>query len=226
MPRSDPHIWDNVFATWDFQKMPFPSKLATEIGQVFKGILPTGASLLEAGSGSGELSAYLASIGYNVTLLDLSDVALSLSRELFKKHGLLGSFQKGDLFNLPFAEGSFDCVWNSGVLEHYTDQEIVAALKEMARVSKGLVITVVPNAGAIFYRLGKWNLERKGKLKTVKGMPFIDLSEYGVGKLVAGGKINKGIVVAVEKWTQKAEKVIKEAGGKIISPKEVEGVAS
>ncbi len=70
------------------------------------------------------------------------------------------------------------------------------------------------------------NLERKGKLKTVKGMPFIDLSEYGVGKLVAGGKINKGIVVAVEKWTQKAEKVIKEAGGKIISPKEVEGVAS
>ncbi len=163
MLSSEPTLWDEVLGTWDLEKIPFPSKLALEIGKVFEGVLPKGASLLEAGSGSGELSAYLASIGYTVALLDFSDVALSLSKGLFRKHELPGSFQKGDLFNLPFADGSFDCVWNSGVLEHYRDQEIVEALREMARVSKGLVITFVPNAGAIFYRLGKWDMERRGK---------------------------------------------------------------
>ena len=162
MPRPDPGIWNGIFATWDVEKKPFPSRLAVEVGQVFEEALPKGASLLEAGSGSGELSAYLASLGYKVVLLDFSDVALSVSKELLRKHDLCGTFQKGDLFDLPFVDGAFNCVWNCGVLEHYTDQEIVSALREMARVSKELVITVVPNAGAILYRLGKWELERKG----------------------------------------------------------------
>ncbi len=70
------------------------------------------------------------------------------------------------------------------------------------------------------------NLEERGELKTFEGTPFIDLSQYGVGKLVGGGKMDKKIVVAVEKWTERAEKAIKDAGGKVISPREIEGVAS
>ena len=69
------------------------------------------------------------------------------------------------------------------------------------------------------------NLERRGELKTLEGAPFVNLSEYGVGKLVGRGRVDRTLVVAVESWTEKAEKMIKEAGGKIISPKEVPGVA-
>jgi len=70
------------------------------------------------------------------------------------------------------------------------------------------------------------NLERGGKLRTVKGLPLVNLSEMGVGKLVGRGKIQKPLLVVVEKWTETAEKSIKEAGGSLITPKELEGVAS
>jgi len=70
------------------------------------------------------------------------------------------------------------------------------------------------------------NFERRGELKLVEGMPFLNLAELGIGKLVAGGKLDRKVFVVVERWTEKAEKAIKEAGGKIISPKELQGVAS
>jgi len=70
------------------------------------------------------------------------------------------------------------------------------------------------------------NLEREGKVQTVKGLPVINLTELGIRKLVAGGKIDKPLLVVVEKWSEKAEKTIKEAGGNLVTPKELEGVAS
>ncbi|MCD6591495.1 MAG: uL15 family ribosomal protein [Thaumarchaeota archaeon] len=70
------------------------------------------------------------------------------------------------------------------------------------------------------------NFERRGELKLVEGMPLLNLAELGIGKLVAGGKLDRKVLVVVERWTEKAEKAIKEAGGKIISPKELQGVAS
>lgn len=69
------------------------------------------------------------------------------------------------------------------------------------------------------------NFEREGKMRTVKGLPVINLAELGIRKLVAGGKIDKPILVVVERWSEKAEKIIKEAGGDIITPREFEGVA-
>jgi len=69
-------------------------------------------------------------------------------------------------------------------------------------------------------------LERKGELQVVEGKPVINLAELGVGKLVGRGKIDKPVLVVVEKWTEKAEKIIKEAGGNLVTPKEFAGVAS
>ena len=70
------------------------------------------------------------------------------------------------------------------------------------------------------------NFERRGELKLVEGKPVINLAELGVGKLVGRGKIDKPVLVVVEKWTEKAEKIIKEAGGNLVTPKEFAGVAS
>ncbi|MEM3897650.1 MAG: uL15 family ribosomal protein [Nitrososphaerota archaeon] len=70
------------------------------------------------------------------------------------------------------------------------------------------------------------NLERRGELKLMNGMPVIDLSALGVGKLVGGGRVDKRLMVVVDSWTEKAEKAIREAGGKLVKPKEIEGVAA
>lgn len=70
------------------------------------------------------------------------------------------------------------------------------------------------------------NLERGGKLQTLKGLPVVNLAELGIRKLVAGGKIDRPLLVVVEKWSEKAEKIIKGAGGDLITPMKLEGVAS
>ncbi|MEM2188569.1 MAG: uL15 family ribosomal protein [Nitrososphaerota archaeon] len=70
------------------------------------------------------------------------------------------------------------------------------------------------------------NLERRGELKLMNGMPVIDLSALGVGKLVGGGRVDRRLMVVVDSWTEKAERAIREAGGKLVKPKEIEGVAA
>lgn len=52
----------------------------------------------------------------------------------------------GDMFHLPFADGSFDLVWNSSTLEHLSRPH--DALREMARVTRrgGHVFVGVPYA--------------------------------------------------------------------------------
>lgn len=160
MVKQSNKVWDNVFQNVEPNALEIETELAKSIETTLKDFLPNGGSLLEAGSGTGQLSAQLSKSGFSVSLLDKSQVALELSRKVFEHNNCSGEFVEGDLFKLPFEENSFDCVWNSGVLEHFTDEVIIQALKEMGRVSKDLVVSLVPNANAIFYRVGKWYLEK------------------------------------------------------------------
>jgi len=70
------------------------------------------------------------------------------------------------------------------------------------------------------------NLERRGELKILDGMPVVNLSALGVGKLVGGGKLDRGLVIIVNSWTERAEKAVREAGGRLLKPSEIEGVAA
>jgi hypothetical protein len=55
-----------------------------------------------------------------------------------------------------------DWVWSSGVLEHWTDYELVPIIQEMARIARKGVISLVPYAGCVFYRWGKAIAEENG----------------------------------------------------------------
>lgn len=70
------------------------------------------------------------------------------------------------------------------------------------------------------------NLERRGELKILDGMPVVNLSALGFGKLVGGGKLDRGLVIIVDSWTERAEKAVREAGGRLLKPSEIEGVAA
>ena len=63
---------------------------------------------------------------------------------------------------LPFETRSFDCVWSSGLLEHFTADERRAMLREWARVCRGRLISLVPNAASVAYRIGKRAQEGDG----------------------------------------------------------------
>lgn len=163
IPNRDPQgVWGRIFGAMDVEAVQVPSPLALELGPLVQTLVPFGSSLLEAGSGSGGLSAHLAQLAYRTTLLDQSPAALALGRKVYDRFQLQGDFVPGDLFHMPFSDNEFDCVWNSGVMEHFPDDVIVQGLREMARVSRRYVLVLVPNAACVFYRASKWTLEQNG----------------------------------------------------------------
>jgi len=120
-------------------------------------------SMLELGCGTGELSAILGIYGRTPYLLDYSEKNLKYVEDLFQELGINGFFYHADILNgIPLEENSVDWVWSSGLLEHFSDNQIIEILKKSAMVCKKGVMSLVPNAGAMFYRLGKFIMEQKG----------------------------------------------------------------
>jgi SAM-dependent methyltransferase len=122
-------------------------------------------TLLEAGSGSAALSAELATAGRRIVLCDFSLDLLLRAYNLFEISNLPPPTVVCCDLNqsLPFRDGSVDVVWSSGVLEHWTDDELVPIVREMARVARKRVIAIVPNASCVLYRFGKFRAERSGR---------------------------------------------------------------
>ena len=91
-----------------------------------------GAELLHTGCGSGQVDA---DIGreMSITALDISVPALNAYRKANPNAKLL---KHGSIFALPFADESFDGVYNLGLVEHFTVPEISKILQESCRVLK------------------------------------------------------------------------------------------
>jgi len=122
--------------------------------------------LLELGSGTGELAAICASYGRRVQLLDYSKESNAFAGQLFQKLGLNADFHCHDILQaIPLNSASVDWVYSSGVLEHFSDEQIIGILKESKRLARRGVMSLVPNANAIFYRIGKYKMEQEGTWK-------------------------------------------------------------
>ena len=120
-------------------------------------------SIMEFGSGTGFLSTVLAFYNRNVHCIDYSEKNLEYAKEVFSRLGLSGHFHLLDMLKkIPFDDNFVDWSWSSGVLEHFTDDQILVILKESVRISKKGVLCLVPNANALFYRTGKYHMEQTG----------------------------------------------------------------
>jgi ubiquinone/menaquinone biosynthesis C-methylase UbiE len=157
-----PSLWDSVWlrheglAPWD--------GLCEEIWASLVGNLDDlrGLQMLEAGCGRGRIAVRAAAGGAQVSLLDVSAAALQVAQAFLRGARQQAHLCQGDLLAMPFETESFDVVWNAGVIEHFAGDDQVRAIREMARVcrARGLVLTFVPNAQAIIYRIAKGRAER------------------------------------------------------------------
>lgn len=114
--------------------------------RALRGVFDKGAKLLHAGCGSGQADIALHE-RYHVTAADISLEALSLySRNNPKARRI----EQADIFRLPYESGSFDGVFNLGVMEHFDERDIQALLAEFKRVLKpgGKVVLFWPHARA------------------------------------------------------------------------------
>ncbi|KAF0218953.1 MAG: methyltransferase type [Geobacteraceae bacterium] len=106
---------------------------------------PAGSKVLEAGCGVGAQTIILArnSPGASITSVDISPDSLGKARAAVESEGIANvTFRLANIFNLPFANESFDHVFLCFVLEHL--RELERALQELRRVLKsGGSITVI-----------------------------------------------------------------------------------
>jgi dolichol-phosphate mannosyltransferase len=101
---------------------------------------PPGSSLLHAGCGSGQVDINIQS-EMKITALDISKGALALYSRNNKN---AAAIVHGSVFNLSFPDNTFDGIYNLGVMEHFTEEEIHRILREFHRVLK-------PNAKIVIF---------------------------------------------------------------------------
>ena len=99
-------------------------------------------SVLEAGCGMGTLAIKLAQAGFQVTGLDVSDVALQFAKQRAIEAGLQIAWKAGFAENIPFPDKIFDYVTCCHTLEHVKDLSRAAA--ELKRVARKKIVVLVP----------------------------------------------------------------------------------
>ena len=155
MPR--PETWDDVAQDYGAEATPAARALAREVTELLRreGLTPP-RRLLEAGCGSGHISLELRRAGYDTDLLDFSEVALGKARAAYRAafgEETPSQFIAGDLLELgaAVAPQSYDVVWNSGVLEHFSRDRLETALAQMGAAARERVLFIVPNPESLVY---------------------------------------------------------------------------
>ena len=131
-----------------------------------------GARLLHAGCGSGQVDA---DIRHEVAItgLDISLNALQLYKKVNRGQA---EILHGSIFEIPLPDGTMDGVYNLGVMEHFTEDEIDRILREFRRVLRpeGRVLVFWPpefGLSVLFFKSLVWVFRHVLRKKDVKFHP-------------------------------------------------------
>ena len=150
--------------------------------------------LLDAGCGEGRHCYGALEKGARVVGLDLDPAGLRAAvgglRSRARELSSMGEMLQGNTFQLPFADGCFDAIICSEVMEHVHDYRAAAA--ELARVTRpgGRVAVTIPTATSehLYLRVGDDFFESLGghirifrPRQLAEGLALAGLSTVGVG---------------------------------------------
>lgn len=117
---------------------------------VAQGISPIN-TLLDLACGTGRISEFLASRGYQLTCGDISDEMLGVAKRRLASAGFDEvMFLQLDIYKTGQETGAFDCVSAFRLFQHLTSEQRAEALREMARVSRRFVLVNVMHTSAYY----------------------------------------------------------------------------
>ena len=84
------------------------------------------------------MSTYLASIGFDSLAIDIDKDILNLSKKIAKEYGAKNKpkFKIDSILDLKYKKNEFDVSFSNGVLEHFTDKEILETLKKQMDIAQ------------------------------------------------------------------------------------------
>ena len=128
--------WDEYFKT----KMKLKKKFLKQVLKYSK----NGKPVLECGCGTGKFAAYLASLGLDSYAIDLESAMVEQTKQLSKNVSPDNpvKVKQGNIKEIPYNDKFFSVTHSSGVLEHYSDEEIVQLINEQLRVADICVFSV------------------------------------------------------------------------------------
>lgn len=90
-----------------------------------------GSRILEVGTGTGAIGALLTRYGFDVTMVDNDENMVKIAKQTLSLFNKTDRVRLADAKNLinEFGLNSFDCVISHGMLEHYSDIEILTFLR-------------------------------------------------------------------------------------------------
>ena len=199
----DKYVWDQISQSYDIEISDTERDLSIELLEIISSLgLKKGDKIIELGCGSGHLSACLAQFGYDVTLLDFSKEALKKAKKTFEKYDLKGNFIEADIFDLHSISEHYDLVWNSGVMEHFDDdnlRKVFLSIKELLLLNKCKFLFLVPNPESISYLLMRYNLYSQEKWEY--GYEYLRKNYLEIAKLVGlDGRVIGYASGSISKW--------------------------
>lgn len=129
-------IWEKVFSTKEWGKYP-TEELVRFVARNYYSVPDRGkVKILDLGCGTGAATWFMAREGFSVTGIDGSKTAIKIAEKRFTLEGLKGDFAVGDIIDLDYGNGTFDCVTDIGAIQHNSYKNIKKIISEVYRVLK------------------------------------------------------------------------------------------
>ena len=139
--------WQAIYGKDDFISQGFVKRQKLAVSLVPPAWNVNRRKALELGCGAGFASLELASRGFYVTGLDISERMINIARKNWERSApsLICHFEIGDFDEVNLKENSFDVVVALGFMEYLPNQ--VSSIEKIHRILKtnGIVVVTVPN---------------------------------------------------------------------------------
>lgn len=162
MSNNESHLWDEKYKNsreYDNKEdyLRFSNENPTFLA--IKPYLKEGISILEIGSGTGEIISYIKDKYKNSDAygLDYSDISVNNSQKNSSRFGISVNFTQGDIMNMNFEDSKFDVIFGDQVIGHIEDYS--KAIIEIKRVLKPGGILALSTSNKL--RPDGWDLYKK-----------------------------------------------------------------
>jgi SAM-dependent methyltransferase len=156
--KTNKQYWDHAWTPPPRMRLPSGLLVGTRnIQKLLKFHISPGMQVLEIGCAPGKILAWVAKIlRAEVSGVDFSARGIDNAGRLFRHLGISGKLRCEDVFKTSFAEGTFDCVFSCGMIEHFNDPQNLVEIHVKFLKPGGKALILIPNLAGIYGRVQRY----------------------------------------------------------------------